>query len=192
MEETPEARNTPVSPKEIALAYDRVVSAHWRGEIDEATVVGTWFEAHWSDQAPPEPDDPPEGTSVLGDSGSGIRWYARDEAVIGYVSRRPDGCYRVPLREVMPSLRASWDILEIEATRDPNADHLLRSSGSRSVSVQSKRTEGEKQAASDERGVRVLVKPESRARPAGEEIVVAVHVLDAVPSDDPSTTPTGP
>jgi hypothetical protein len=164
MDQANEACSTPVSPREIALAYDRVVSAHWRGETEEATAVGTWFEAHWSDLAPPEPDDPPEGTSVLGDSGSGIRWYARDEVVVGYVSRRPDGCYRVPMREVMPPLRASWDILELEATRQPDGDHLLHQTSKSPVSVQSMRGEGELEVNSEDQRVRVLVEPESRAR----------------------------
>jgi hypothetical protein len=114
-----------VSPRQIALTYDRVVSAHWRGETDTATTLDAWFEAHWSDQAPPEPDAPPEGTSVLGDSGAGIRWYARGEAVLGYVSRRPNGCYRVPMREAMPALKASWDILQLEAVRQPDTDVLV-------------------------------------------------------------------
>ena len=129
MDETRATANPDVSPKQLALTYDRVVSAHWRGETDTAIVLDTWFEAHWSDQAPPEPDAPPEGTSVLGDSGAGIRWYARDEAVLGYVSRRPDGCYRVPVREAVPAFRASWDILELEAVRQPDADRLLRHDG---------------------------------------------------------------
>jgi hypothetical protein len=127
-----EARDTAdplVSPKQVALTYDRVVSAHWRGETDTATAFDAWFEAHWSDQAPPEPDVPPEGTSVLGDSGAGIRWYTRDEVVLGYVSRRPDGCYRVPMRETLPAFMASWDILEREAARRPDMDHLLHQTG---------------------------------------------------------------
>ena len=168
MDEAHEGSSTPVSPRELALAYDRVVSAHWRGETEEATAVGTWFEAHWSDQAPPEPDDPPEGTSVLGDSGSGIRWYVRDEAVVGYVSRRPDGCYRVARREVMPPLMASWDILELEATRQPNVDHLLHQTSKSPAAVQSTRGDGKQEATSEKGRVRVLVDPESGARQAGE------------------------
>ena len=128
MDEAREIADPHVSPRQIALTYDRVVSAHWRGETDMATTLDAWFEAHWSDQAPPEPDAPPEGTSVLGDSGAGIRWYARDEAVFGYVSRRPNGCYRVPMREAVPALRDSWDILEREAARQLDTDVLLHES----------------------------------------------------------------
>ncbi len=128
MDETAEFADSQVSPRQIALTYDRVISAHWRGETDTATTLDAWFEAHWSDQAPPEPDAPPEGTSVLGDSGAGIRWYARDEAVLGYVSRRPNGCYRVPMREAVPALKDSWDILELEAVRQQDTDRLVRDS----------------------------------------------------------------
>ncbi|MCC2628849.1 MAG: hypothetical protein K0S14_2499 [Thermomicrobiales bacterium] len=132
MHEVRETAVPHISPRQIALTYDRVVSAHWRGETDTATALDAWFEAHWSDQAPPEPDAPPEGTSVLGDSGAGIRWYERDEAVLGYVSRRPNGCYRVAVREAVPALRASWDILEVEAVRQPDTDRLI-SDGERSA-----------------------------------------------------------
>jgi len=128
MDEARETTNPHVSPRQIALTYDCVVSAHWRGETDTATALDVWFEAHWSDQAPPEPDAPPEGTSVLGDSGAGIRWYTRDEAILGYVSRRPNGCYRVPVREAVPALRASWDMLELEAVQQPDRDLLVRDS----------------------------------------------------------------
>ena len=128
MDQAREIAEPDVSPRKIALTYDRVVSAHWRGETDTATTLDAWFEAHWSDQAPPEPDVPPEGTSVLGDSGAGIRWYARDEAILGYVSRRPNGCYRVRMREAVPALNASWDILQVEAVRQPDTDLLVRDS----------------------------------------------------------------
>jgi hypothetical protein len=128
MNEERELADPQVSPRQIALTYDRVISAHWRGETDTATPLDAWFEAHWSDQAPPEPDAPPEGTSVLGDSGAGIRWYARGEVVLGYASRRPNGCYRVPMREAVPALKASWDILQFEAVQQPDTDVLVRDS----------------------------------------------------------------
>jgi hypothetical protein len=65
---------------------------------------------------------------VLGDSGAGIRWYARGETVLGYVSRRPNGCYRVPMREAVPALKTSRDILQLEAVRQPDTDVLVRDS----------------------------------------------------------------
>ncbi|MBW3632558.1 MAG: hypothetical protein KY456_05980 [Chloroflexi bacterium] len=204
-----EAGTSPVNPRDLALAYDRVVSAHWRGETEAATAVGTWFESHWSDQAPPEPDEPPESTSILGGAGSGIRWYTRDEAVLGYVSRRDDGCYRVRTTEAMPSLIASWDVLEREATRQPDTDYLLRHTGAGSDTALS--TRGERQSAarrgsvqedvSDRRDVQVLVEADATSRHAGQvdtvarqkaartESLVAVHVLGESTGSEPSRVP---
>jgi hypothetical protein len=183
MDEAEESADPLVSPRQLALTYDRVVSAHWRGETDTAIAFDAWFEAHWSDQAPPEPDAPPEGTSVLGDSGAGIRWYTRDATVLGYVSRRPGGCYRVPMREALPALVASWDILELEAARQPDTDHLLGHT-----------ITGPLPAAPDRRA------PEPRAQgggrsanqePAGSEMLAAVHVLDPTAAENPSGVPAG-
>ena len=206
-----EAGTSPVSPRDLALAYDRVVSAHWRGETEAATAIGTWFEAHWSDQAPPEPDEPPESTSFLGGAGSGIRWYTRDEAVLGYVSRRDDGCYRVRTTEAMPSLIASWDVLEREATRQPDADYLLRHTGASSDTAPA--TRGERQPgarlgstqedAPDRRDVHVLVGADvtsrhaseddnvARQEPARTELLLAVHVREESTGSEPSGGPPG-
>jgi hypothetical protein len=211
MDAADEAGKSPVSPKDLALAYDCVVSAHWRGETEAATAIGTWFEAHWSDEAPPEPDDPPESTSILGGSGSGIRWYTRDEAVFGYVSRRHDGCYRVRTTESMPSLMASWDVLELEATRQPNADHLLRhtsASSDAALTTRDKRQPVSRrgsapEAVPDGRDVRVLVEPDAVSRhasdndaivnlePARPEGLVSVHLLDEPTGGKPSGVPPG-
>ena len=206
MDAAHETEKSPVSPRDLALAYDRVVSAHWRGETEAATAIGTWFESHWSDHAPPEPDAPPEGTSVLGGGGSGIRWYTCDEAVLGYVARRDDGCYRVRTTEALPSFMASWDILELEATRQPDADHLLQQTGASPATAHSKRAERQpaarRQRAQDtvpETGdVRVLVEPDATNRHAGEddevagrepartEGLVAFPVMEPAPAGDSS------
>jgi hypothetical protein len=162
MEDTREIADSHVSPRQIALTYDRVVSAHWRGETDTATTLDAWFEAHWSDQAPPEPDAPPEGTSVLGDSGAGIRWYARDEAVLGYVSRRPNGCYRVPMREAVPAFKASWDILQLEAVRQPDTDLLV--------------CDRERSAAQE---------------PESSDAQLAVHIFETITAENPSGVAAG-
>jgi hypothetical protein len=162
MNEERELADPQVSPRQIALTYDRVISAHWRGETDTATPLDAWFEAHWSDQAPPEPDAPPEGTSVLGDSGAGIRWYARGEVVLGYASRRPNGCYRVPMREAVPALRASWDILQFEAVRQPDTDVLVRDS--------------ERSAAQE---------------PESSDVPLAVHICGATAAENPSGVAAG-
>jgi hypothetical protein len=184
MDEAREAADPLVSPRQIALTYDCVISAHWRGETDTASALDAWFEAHWSDQAPPEPNAAPEGTSVLGDSGAGIRWYARDDVVLGYVSRRPDGCYRVPMREAVPSLKASWDLLELEAARQPDTDYLLHHSSS-----------GPLPASPDHRALGDPDTAEQHARdstelpaqePAVPETLVTVHVLETTAAENPT------
>ena len=183
MNEARETADAPVSPRQIALTYDRVVSAHWRGETDSATALDAWFEAHWSDEAPPEPEAPPEGTSVLGDSGAGIRWYARDDLVLGYVSRRPDGCYRVTMREAVPSLKASWDLLELEAARQPDADHLLRHTSTGPLPASS-----DHHAPSEADAAQQLARPSEGSaaqESADSELVVAVHVLEATAAENP-------
>ena len=171
-----------VSPRQIALTYDRVISAHWRGETDTASALDAWFEAHWSDQVPPEPEAPPEGTSVLGGSGAGIRWYARDDVVLGYVSRRSDGCYRVPMHEPVPSLKASWDLLELEAAR-PDADYLLYQSSTGHVAASPDHgAVNEPDAA--ERQFRDGMGRSAQESPAGQT-PVTVHVLETTTSESP-------
>jgi hypothetical protein len=183
MNEARETADSLVSPRQIALTYDRVISAHWRGETDTATAFDEWFEAHWSDQAPPEPDAPPEGTSVLGGSGAGIRWYARDETVLGYVSRRSDGCYRVPMREALPALLASWDILEFEATRLPDSDQLLRHQSDTSL-LSAIGPDGTAQQVQDSAG-------SATQEPSVSEMLVAVHIFDATPAENSAGVPAG-
>jgi hypothetical protein len=183
MDEAPETADPLVSPRQIALTYDRVVSAHWRGETDTASALDAWFEAHWSDQAPPEPEAPPEGTSVLGDSGAGIRWYVCDDVVLGFVSRRPDGCYRVPMREAVPSLQASWDLLELEATRQPDTDDLVQHTGMKPLPASldhrasSESDAGEQHARASKQG------PAQQS--ADAETLVTVHVLERSAAENP-------
>ena len=182
-----EARKTAdplVSPRQIALTFDRVVSAHYRGETDTATAFDAWFEEHCSDQAPPEPEVPPEGTSVLGDSGAGIRWYALDEAVLGYASRRRDGCYRVPVREALPELMASWDILELEAARRPDQDHLVRHTGTRPLPASPGCRAPSEPGAAEQQAQDSEVS--ARQEPAVSERHVAVHIFDTTAAENPS------
>jgi hypothetical protein len=184
MDEARETGDPEVSPRQIALTYDRVISAHWRGETDTASALDAWFEAHWSDQAPPEPEVPPEGTSVLGDSGAGIRWYARDDVVLGYVSRRPVGCYRVLKQESVPSLRASWDLLQLEAARRPDMDYVLHHTGASHIPAPPDHgAVSEPDAAEQHVGdSKVRLAPE----PAARQTPVTVHVLGATTSENPS------
>jgi len=102
---------TEVDPEQLARAFDRVIAAHWRGQDDVAVSGAAWFEAHWTGQAPPEPSEPPSAASVLAGAGTGIRWYAQDDVVLGYVSGRRDGCYRVASDDPVPVLVAPWEVL---------------------------------------------------------------------------------
>jgi hypothetical protein len=112
MDEVPIMRDdeSQLSPQNLALAYDRLIAARWRGEDAAADVCAAWFEAHWTVQAPPEPDDPPGAASVLGGAGHGIRWYARDRIIFGYVTGRP-GCYRVSTSDAIPAVTPPWEML---------------------------------------------------------------------------------
>ena len=98
-----------LSPQQVARAYDRFVSARWRGEDEAADPVALWFEAHWVSEPSPEPEIPPAGASVLGASGRGIHWYARGDHLLGYVPGHDEGCYRVAVGELMPVLTSPWD-----------------------------------------------------------------------------------
>lgn len=98
-----------LSPQQLARAYDRFVSARWRGEDEAADPVAMWFEAHWVSEPSPEPETPPAGASVLGASGRGIHWYARGDQLLGYVPGHDEGCYRVAAGETMPILASPWD-----------------------------------------------------------------------------------
>ena len=178
-----ETADPPVSPRQIALTNECVISAHWRGETDTASALDAWFEAHWSDQAPPEPEAPPEGTSVLGGSGAGIRWYARDDVVLGYVSRRPDGCYRVAMQESVPSFQASWDLLQLEATRRPDRDYLLHHTSTSHVPAPPghgapSEPDAAEQQIRDGKG-------HSAQESAVRQMPVTVHVLETTLSENP-------
>jgi len=105
-----------VDPEQLARAFDRVIATHWRGQDDVAVTGAEWFEAHWTGQAPPEPSDPPSAASVLAGAGSGIRWYAQDHVVLGYLNGRPDGCYRVTSDDSVPVLSTPWEIVAAEQT----------------------------------------------------------------------------
>ena len=99
-----------LSPQVLARAYDRFVSARWRGEDEAADPVALWFEAHWVSEPSPEPEMPPASASVLGASGRGIHWYARGDQLLGYVPGHDEGCYRVAAGESMPALTSPWDV----------------------------------------------------------------------------------
>ena len=119
MNGSPEPRD--IDPQGLARAYDAFISARWRGDDESADAGTTWFEAHWTKQAPPEPDDPPDAASVLGAAGHGIRWYARGGLVLGYAGQA-GGCYQVAPDEAVPAPRDPW---YSPAALRPDDDHVL-------------------------------------------------------------------
>ena len=119
-----------LSPQLLARAYDRFVSARWRGEDEAADPVALWFEAHWVAEPSPEPEMPPASASVLGASGRGIHWYARGDQLLGYVPGHSEGCYRVATGETMPALTSPWDSLPSPRTASDRLLHLIGSPSS--------------------------------------------------------------
>src|SRR5688572_1678317 len=107
--------DTALDPSNLARAYERYVSAIYRGEDEEANSFAVWLEGHWTGEAPSEPSNPPDSENSLGPGGAGIHWYAGDGVVLGYVTSRSAGCYRVRAGESVPIVRAPWE--EPAATR---------------------------------------------------------------------------
>jgi hypothetical protein len=84
-----------MSPRDLALIYDRYVAAGWRGEAIGA--FDARLEAHWTNQPLPTPDDYPDAVSDLGGAARSISWHAHDGAIAGYVAGRIRGGYLVPV-----------------------------------------------------------------------------------------------
>ncbi|MFN8593913.1 MAG: hypothetical protein U0031_20825 [Thermomicrobiales bacterium] len=131
---------TTIEPRQVALIYDAFVAASWRGADLAAAEGQAWFEAHWVGQAPPEPNDPPDAASVFGAAGNGIRWYAREDLLLGYAGRA-GGCYQIVTGERVPDLpdpctsvecgpgareRLSGDLrMTVPITANPATDEVL-------------------------------------------------------------------
>jgi hypothetical protein len=86
------------------------VSAALSGRWNGTTQTTDWIDAYWTAAATPEPDDPPQAVSLLGNLPV-IRWYRRGDTVVGYAHGRRDGCYVVPtaaaLRHIAPAFTPS-------------------------------------------------------------------------------------
>lgn len=175
-----------LNPQELARVYDRFISARWRGEDGAADTFASWIEAHWTGQAPPEPVGPPDGASVLGGSGAGIRWYERDDVLLGYVSRRGGGCYRVATSEAAPTLNAPWDTAPARAAV---TDRVVRLTGAnpredRATDVDlGKPGSSQRGRLGTEREGRMLT---GAQEPTPAEILVADRVLSQTPAGDRS------
>ena len=94
----------PTSAEHLARAYDRYVSALWRGESDEVRRFAAWLKGCWALGAPPEPGRQPDAVSALGGAGTSIRWYEADGLVLGYIPGVPHRCYKVSTVAVPPEV----------------------------------------------------------------------------------------
>ena len=93
------------------------------------------------------------------------------------------------MREAVPSLKASWDLLELEAARQPDSDYLLDHRGTHPLP-----------ASLDHRALSEPDAPEQRARnrtgrsaqnPGGPETLVTVHIMETTTAENPSGVATG-
>ena len=96
----------PTSAVDLARAYDRYMSALWRGESAEVHRFGAWLRGCWGLGGPPEPAGPPTAVSTLGGAGTSIRWHERDGMVFGYIPGVPHHCYRVSVADDPPAITA--------------------------------------------------------------------------------------
>ncbi|MGI9254749.1 MAG: hypothetical protein ACR2J8_13480 [Thermomicrobiales bacterium] len=76
----------------IAQRFTHAIAARW---TDSPASPAHWMESFWTGADAPEPFDPPQAISLLGDLPA-IRWYRRDGSIVGYAQGRPDGCFVVP------------------------------------------------------------------------------------------------
>ena len=104
-----------LTPADLARHYDGYIAACRRGATTGVDRFDVWLESFWGAEAPPEPNAPPDALSVLGNAGIGIRWYAHDSAIFGYVPGRARGCYRISIGATPPSI----DIPPYSTRREP-------------------------------------------------------------------------
>ncbi len=83
-------------PRDLALAFDRCLTAMVQGDNEAAIGFISWLEWFRSPGLPPEPDAPPDATSFPIDQGVGLRWYQRDGVIVGY-DAQVGVCYRIPV-----------------------------------------------------------------------------------------------
>src|SRR5690606_23338508 len=91
-----------LDPELLARRYDEYLAAVWRGEAALDNAFARWLESYWSGELPPEPSCSADAVSVLGAAGAGIRWYRIDDAIVGFIGQRFDGCYRIPAMSALP------------------------------------------------------------------------------------------
>ncbi len=100
-----------ITARQLARAYDLSVASLWRGDAPDESLIA-WLGRYRTAEPVPEPQTAPEGVSLLGGGGSGIRWYSTPTAVIGFTAGHPPVCYRIPVDSELPATGS-------RATRDP-------------------------------------------------------------------------
>jgi hypothetical protein len=160
-----------LDPHRLAQAVDRFIEARWRGEEQAASCFASWFEAHWTEGAPPEPNDPPDAASLLAGSGGGIRWYQRDDVIRGYVARQEVGCYLISRDDDVPPIPAPWDVFPNAAEAGEVQRHDVVMSG-RVMAFR-----GDRRAATPQGTAR-----ETADATDAEDVVAAVRYLETVPA----------
>ncbi len=90
-----------LTPCDLALAFDRCLTAMVQGDNEAAMGFISWLEWFRSPELPPEPDRPPDAASFPIHQWVGLRWYQRDGAIFGY-DGRPGACYRIPVDAQLP------------------------------------------------------------------------------------------
>jgi len=87
------------------------------------------------------------------------------------------------MRETVPSLKASWDILELEAVHQPDTDFISHHTGRKPLP-----SSLDHRALSEPHAAEQQVKDgKGRAaqESAGTDMVVAVHVLETTAAENP-------
>jgi hypothetical protein len=100
-------RTPTVTPRSLARLHDHYISAIWRG--DDVADVTNWLEARWNEHGAPEPDGVPDAASLFGGGGCGhgIRWYRRQDSILGYPTGTRRGCYRIVVSDIPPRVPES-------------------------------------------------------------------------------------
>jgi hypothetical protein len=121
-------RSCVLTPEILAVISDRCVAARLRGDrtiaLDVAdpaaarrswswtidvSLLCDWLAGHWRADGPPEPATYPDAVSFLGQhrTGSGPRWYAAADMILGYIPGTACGCYVIPAMSLLPGIVAA-------------------------------------------------------------------------------------
>ena len=89
---------------------------------------------------------------------------------------------------LLPALQASWDILELEATRQPDTDDLVRHTGMKPLPASLDHRALSEPGAAEQQA---RTGKEAQPRAGGAEMLVIVHVLDTTAAENPSGVAAG-